>query len=1237
MRSTTTHGSSWRPATYSSYSLQLPCLGLLASPGFCQNFGGVQELTGAAVDARSAYATDLDGDGDADFLSASSGDKEIAWYENLGGGLFGEQQIIAKKASLAAAGSFLALFLSLAPAALVEGGGQATGAGNAPPWQATHSPAPGFEVNLATGNVLFSFRTSCFLHGGLAPRHALDLYFNTQAKGKVGDYTGGFNFGNGWSSSFGSRLEFPTETSALLTREDGDEVAFTLQGNDWVPEFGSLLELESRASEWVVRDTRQWEYGFNAGGDLTRISSASGNNYVIQRASGRVVQGTEPSGRFVTLQYDVADKLEKATDSFGAEWTFSYDSLGRLDQIGDPEYGPVLLTYDTRGRIASYTDYEGHQWTFGYFDQDQFTNRVKRVTLVGGETVTVAYQDLATSVETRLTDARAGVWRYVHDKEDSPALVSITTPMGHTWSYAHNAKRQRTGMTSPLDKTWSYVYDAQGNLTQLTDPLARFTQFTYDTLGNPTEVSAGGTTYEQKFEDSEHPTSSTEFTEPQDSAGNTATQVFGYYGTLDGNQPGEWNGLLASSTDDTGGQARKNYDEYARTIAVQEGPDTAEGRIEARYDLSTAPTYVDHGGMNYPASFPALPPAPPQLQGRLSRSATGPAVINWRGDLEIGEVSVYVPIDSGDGVELSTARQEATYDARGRLVSLVETTAEPLFHVVSPPATTPSRAFTVTYGLDRIDAITPDGDVVSTFFDADQRVSRVCTNGGGAGEVDISYTYYADGAVQAVLRGDATSSHYTYAANGLVRTIDHHSDSASVLLLEYDYDDRNIPIGVTETRPGETVLRSYVYDLRRRLLRETRTIEGTPNSERWDYTYDAVGNRLTHERRIDGSLVESATYHYDGDDPALYRCDNDRLTWIEYEDGSSIPASTTWIFYENPYGNASHIVSRDAGSSSYLATVLKYTETGLPWLIWSETWDDLGNGPVNVARGDVIETRQHGSLSYLWRARSGQTFAPLGDAEWITALGGVQASYRVSSANGSTTSSELALLGSARLDAQGVESDGHDLVGAVRVRLRDGAVESGSEYSAFGSLLTQGPSLEEGGFAGRFGARQAFEGSAFAQHGLVKMGFRFFSPEFGRFVMRDPIGIGGGPNVYAFARNLPTALIDPSGLSREGPPGQPGLLPGGDSPSAAPQSGEVYGPPPPPPGENRPPFIGPRMPPGYLGGWTAKYGDVYGPPPPPPEEKDRPPFIGPKMPPGYLGGWRAKGPIIRIPGPIPLQ
>ncbi len=40
------------------------------------------------------YAINLDGDGDEDVLSASSGDGNVAWYENEGSGAFGRQQLI---------------------------------------------------------------------------------------------------------------------------------------------------------------------------------------------------------------------------------------------------------------------------------------------------------------------------------------------------------------------------------------------------------------------------------------------------------------------------------------------------------------------------------------------------------------------------------------------------------------------------------------------------------------------------------------------------------------------------------------------------------------------------------------------------------------------------------------------------------------------------------------------------------------------------------------------------------------------------------------------------------------------------------------------------------------------------------------------------------------------------------------------------------------------------------------
>ncbi|MFH1733859.1 MAG: VCBS repeat-containing protein, partial [bacterium] len=63
-------------------------------------FGPQQVITTSAGDAQSVYSADLDGDGDHDVLSASMYDDKIAWYENLDGqGTFGPQQVITTSAN----------------------------------------------------------------------------------------------------------------------------------------------------------------------------------------------------------------------------------------------------------------------------------------------------------------------------------------------------------------------------------------------------------------------------------------------------------------------------------------------------------------------------------------------------------------------------------------------------------------------------------------------------------------------------------------------------------------------------------------------------------------------------------------------------------------------------------------------------------------------------------------------------------------------------------------------------------------------------------------------------------------------------------------------------------------------------------------------------------------------------------------------------------------------------------
>ena len=73
--------------------------GALHDKAFAQISSDQQVIVGVRTDgAISVHTADLDGDGDADVLSAN--DDKIAWYENLGGGLFGPQQVITTQVVL---------------------------------------------------------------------------------------------------------------------------------------------------------------------------------------------------------------------------------------------------------------------------------------------------------------------------------------------------------------------------------------------------------------------------------------------------------------------------------------------------------------------------------------------------------------------------------------------------------------------------------------------------------------------------------------------------------------------------------------------------------------------------------------------------------------------------------------------------------------------------------------------------------------------------------------------------------------------------------------------------------------------------------------------------------------------------------------------------------------------------------------------------------------------------------
>jgi len=425
--------------------------------------------------------------------------------------------------------------------------------------------------------------------------------------------------------------------------------------------------------------------------------------------------------------------------------------------------------------------------------------------------------------------------------------------------------------------------------------------------------------------------------------------------------------------------------------------------------------------------------------------------------------------------------EEFTYDNRGNLRT----------------ATDESGTTTFTYdGADRLTKVTyPNGRFLEYTYDAGGRRIRLEDQDGFI----VKYTYDAAGRISELM------------------------DASDVRLVLYSYD----PTGrLSREDNGNGTFTTYEYDEAGQLESLVNHLPDGADSSRFDYTYDALGRRTSVT-----TLEGTTTFGYDA---------IGQLTLV------ILPGGRTIQYDYDAAGNRTAVIDNGVTTAYETNNLNQYLQIGE----FERTYDPDGNLITDEAGGGRTLSYDDENRLLSWVngvLSAGYEYDALGNRTAMVE-DGVRTEYLIDPLGLTNVVAEYDAAGNliaryvhggfglvSRHDSGGAAAFyDFDAVGSTAA-MTDAAGVIANQYSylPFGEELSIQETIRNPfEFIGQFGVQR--DGN-----GLDFMRARYYTADDGRFTNQDLIGVLGGLNMYRYAVNQPTQLIDPDGLI----PILPGITP----------------------------------------------------------------------------------------------
>jgi len=637
----------------------------------------------------------------------------------------------------------------------------------------------------------------------------------------------------------------------------------------------SLTDQTAHTSPYVTAGRiRSWDYTYNTAGLMTSIDGplpGPGDTVSFTYdASGYLATVTNQVGHVTTItSVDSRGAPLSTTDPNGVVTTFSYDAMGRVEEIivdPGPDQSRFQITYTPAGDIERLTS-PGGAWIDHTYDANR---RVVSATNNRGEVVrytydaasgvtsieidnslaatlyqrTHAYDELGRVIES--VGAGAQTTGFGYDRVNN--LVTLDDARGQTFTAAFDALDRIISETNPDTETLSFEYDGANNLTRFEDARTIVTARKVDGFGHVIEEDSpdrGLRTY--WYDDAgrlirarDGASVEREFT--YDAAGRRLTMTFA-------SAPAE---NVTLSYDDTAagnvgiGRLTRVDDQTGSTTFRYD----AQGRAVERVKTIGANSYTT--GYEYDANGAATRLTLPsgreifydrasdgQVTGiRMRPGSSGtpnPVASNlvWRASSGLAEM------DFANGLSLTRS-----YDTNGWLTDIIVDGGGPAIIDLSLSR---DAVGALTY---QSDLLVPDRRSAGFGYTNSGRLSWA--NGPWG---DRGYSYDANGnrtETRIVIGGGPADFEFVI-INSTTNRVDEVRDTGWTLLREFFYGANGEL--VREDRSADTY--RYFYNTSGRLVQVE--LNGVAVG---DYGYDAFGHRVW--RDIDGGATASLDYVFDG-------------------------------------------------------------------------------------------------------------------------------------------------------------------------------------------------------------------------------------------------------------------------------------------------------------------------------------------------------------------------------------